>query len=38
MEREPDPHRQLALFAQIATRIGVRSAAINEIMAAGRWR
>ena len=33
MEREPDPHRQLALFAQIATRIGVRSAAINEIMA-----
>ena len=33
MEREPDPHRQLALFAQIATRIGNRSAAINEIMA-----
>lgn len=33
MEREPDPHLQLALFAQIATRIGVRSAAINEIMA-----
>ena len=32
MEREPDPHRQLALFAQIATRIGNRSAAINEIM------
>ena len=26
MEREPDPHRQLALFAQIATRIGNRSA------------
>ena len=38
MEREPDPHLQLALFAQIATRIGVRSAAINEIMARGRWR
>ena len=38
MERERDPHRQLALFAQIATRIGVRSAAINEIMARGRWR
>jgi TetR/AcrR family transcriptional regulator, regulator of autoinduction and epiphytic fitness len=33
MERQPDPHRQLALFAQIATRIGNRSAAINEIMA-----
>jgi TetR/AcrR family transcriptional regulator, regulator of autoinduction and epiphytic fitness len=33
MEREPDPHRQVALFAQIATRIGYRSAAINEIMA-----
>ena len=33
MEREADPHLQLALFAQIATRIGVRSAAINEIMA-----
>jgi TetR/AcrR family transcriptional regulator, regulator of autoinduction and epiphytic fitness len=33
MEREPDPHRQLALFAQIATRIATRSAAINEIMA-----
>jgi AcrR family transcriptional regulator len=33
MEREPDPQRQLALFAQIATRIGNRSAAINEIMA-----
>ena len=33
MECEPDPHRQLALFAQIATRIGNRSAAINEIMA-----
>ena len=33
MEREPDPHQQLALFAQIATRIGNRSAAINEIMA-----
>jgi AcrR family transcriptional regulator len=33
MEREPDPHRQLALFAEIATRIGNRSAAINEIMA-----
>lgn len=33
MEREPNAHQQLALFAQIATRIGVRSAAINEIMA-----
>ena len=33
MEREPNPHQQLALFAQIATRIGNRSAAINEIMA-----
>jgi TetR/AcrR family transcriptional regulator, regulator of autoinduction and epiphytic fitness len=33
MEREPDPQQQLALFAQIATRIGNRSAAINEIMA-----
>jgi TetR/AcrR family transcriptional regulator, regulator of autoinduction and epiphytic fitness len=33
MEREPDPNRQLALFAQTATRIGNRSAAINEIMA-----
>jgi TetR/AcrR family transcriptional regulator of autoinduction and epiphytic fitness len=33
MEHEPDPHRQLVLFAQIATRIGNRSAAINETMA-----
>lgn len=33
MEREPDPQQQLALFAQIATRIGNRSAAVNEIMA-----
>jgi TetR/AcrR family transcriptional regulator, regulator of autoinduction and epiphytic fitness len=33
MERESDPYRQLALFAAIATRIGSRSAAINEIMA-----
>jgi TetR/AcrR family transcriptional regulator of autoinduction and epiphytic fitness len=33
MEREPDPRRQLALFARIASRIGNRSAAINEIMA-----
>jgi TetR/AcrR family transcriptional regulator, regulator of autoinduction and epiphytic fitness len=33
MEREPNAHQQLALFAQIATRIGNRSAAINEIMA-----
>ena len=33
MEREPDPQQQLALFAQIATQIGNRSAAINEIMA-----
>jgi TetR/AcrR family transcriptional regulator of autoinduction and epiphytic fitness len=32
MERETDPHRQLALFAKIATRIATRSAAINEIM------
>jgi TetR/AcrR family transcriptional regulator, regulator of autoinduction and epiphytic fitness len=34
MEREIDPHRQIALFAAIATRIGSRSAAINEVMAA----
>ena len=34
MERETDPHRQIALFAQIATRIATRSAAINEILAA----
>jgi AcrR family transcriptional regulator len=34
MEREPDPHRQIALFASIATRIGQRSAAINEVMVA----
>jgi TetR/AcrR family transcriptional regulator, regulator of autoinduction and epiphytic fitness len=34
MERETDPDRQIALFAAIATRIGSRSAAINEVMAA----
>ena len=34
MERERDPQRQIALFASIATRIGTRSAAINEVMAA----
>lgn len=34
MEREADPRRQIALFASIATRIGSRSAAINEVMAA----
>jgi AcrR family transcriptional regulator len=34
MERESDPQRQIALFASIATRIGTRSAAINEVMAA----
>jgi TetR/AcrR family transcriptional regulator of autoinduction and epiphytic fitness len=34
MEREGDPYRQLALFAAIATRIGSRSAAITEVMAA----
>jgi TetR/AcrR family transcriptional regulator of autoinduction and epiphytic fitness len=34
MERERDPHCQIALFASIATRIGRRSAAINEVMAA----
>lgn len=33
MERETDPDRQIALFAAIATRIGRRSAAINEVMA-----
>lgn len=33
MERETDPNRQIALFAAIATRIGNRSAAINEVMA-----
>ncbi len=33
MECEPDPHRQIELFAQIATRVGDRSAAINEVMA-----
>jgi AcrR family transcriptional regulator len=34
MERERDPHRQIALFASIATRIARRSAPINEVMAA----
>ena len=34
MEREADPHRQIALFAAIATRIGDRSAAITEVIAA----
>jgi AcrR family transcriptional regulator len=34
MEREPDAHRQIELFASIATRIGRRSAAINEVMVA----
>jgi len=34
MEREPDAERQIALFAGIATRIGSRSAAINEVLAA----
>jgi AcrR family transcriptional regulator len=32
MERETDAQRQLALFARIATRIGDRSAAINEVL------
>ncbi len=32
MERERDPHRQIVLFASITTRIGTRSAAINEVM------
>ena len=30
MEREHDPHRQIEMFASIATRIARRSAAINE--------
>jgi AcrR family transcriptional regulator len=34
MEREPDARRQIALFAAIATRIGSRSAALLEVMAA----
>jgi TetR/AcrR family transcriptional regulator, regulator of autoinduction and epiphytic fitness len=34
MERETDPHRQVALMAAIATRIGARSAALTEVMAA----
>jgi AcrR family transcriptional regulator len=34
MEREPDPRRQVELFASIATSIGRRSAVINEVMAA----
>jgi AcrR family transcriptional regulator len=38
MEREPDPQRQLALFAQIATRIGNRSAAIKRDHGSSRWR
>jgi AcrR family transcriptional regulator len=32
MEREPDPHHQVALFAGIAARIGSRSAAITEVL------
>jgi AcrR family transcriptional regulator len=34
MEREADPRRQVALLASIATRIGKRSGAIIEVMAA----
>jgi len=34
MEREPDPRRQLALLAAIATRIGDRIAALYAVMAA----
>ncbi len=34
MERETAPRHQIALFASIATRIGSRSAAINEVLAA----
>ena len=34
MERESDPQRQITLFASLAPRIGPRSAAINEVMAA----
>ncbi|MBJ7596872.1 helix-turn-helix domain-containing protein [Candidatus Nephthysia bennettiae] len=34
MEGETDSRRQIALFAAIATRIGSRSAAINEVLAA----
>ncbi len=34
MERDADPGRQIARFASIATRIGSRSAAINEVLAA----
>jgi TetR/AcrR family transcriptional regulator, regulator of autoinduction and epiphytic fitness len=34
MEREPNPERQIARFASIATRIGIRSAATTEVMAA----
>jgi TetR/AcrR family transcriptional regulator, regulator of autoinduction and epiphytic fitness len=33
MERETDPRRQITLFAEIATRIGSRSAVINKVMA-----
>ena len=33
MERETDAERQIARFAAIATRIGARSAAINEVIA-----
>jgi AcrR family transcriptional regulator len=32
MERESDARRQIALFARIASRIGDRSAAINEVL------
>lgn len=34
MEREADPERQVARFASVATRIGMRSAAITEVLAA----
>jgi hypothetical protein len=34
MEHEPNPQRQLALLAAIATRTGERIAALSEVMAA----
>jgi AcrR family transcriptional regulator len=34
MEHEPDPRRQLAKLAAIATRIGARLGAVSEVMAA----
>lgn len=34
MEREADPHRQLALLARIATRIGARMASVYEMVSA----